>query len=44
MDWVKNAVAVYGTSRDSFKAGFAALSGKITPQGTLPLDFTRETR
>jgi len=44
MNWVKNAVAVYGTSRESFQAGFAALTGEITPQGLLPLDFNRETR
>ena len=39
MDWIKNAVAVYGTSRDSFTAGFAALSGEIISQGRLPLNF-----
>ena len=39
MDWVKNAVAVYGTSRESLMAGFAALSGRISPSGILPLDF-----
>ncbi|MBI9105199.1 MAG: glycoside hydrolase family 3 protein [Spirochaetales bacterium] len=44
MNWIKNAVAVYGTSRESFQAGFAALSGTISPQGVLPLDFNREMR
>jgi beta-N-acetylhexosaminidase len=37
--WVTTAVAVYGTGRDSFRAGFAALAGEFTPGGTLPLAF-----
>lgn len=43
LEWIENAIAVYGTSRDSFQAGFAALSGSIVPEGKLPLDFNRET-
>ena len=43
MNWVDNAVAVYGTSSDSFKAGFASLQGDIVPEGVLPLDFTRRS-
>ena len=39
MEWVENAVAVYGTSSDSFKAGFAAISGSIEARGSLPIDF-----
>ena len=39
MDWVKNAIAVYGTSKDSFTAGFAALDGSIEPRGQFPLNF-----
>ncbi|MDC7228610.1 MAG: glycoside hydrolase family 3 protein [Spirochaetales bacterium] len=39
MDWVENAVAVYGTSEDSFSAGFAALGGRLKPSGSLPIKF-----
>ena len=42
MDWIKNAVAVYGTSRDSFKAGFAVLNGDILAEGNLPLNFSEQ--
>ena len=38
-EWVKNAVAVYGTSNDSFKAGFAVFDGSIEARGKLPIDF-----
>lgn len=37
--WVETAVAVYGSSRDSFRAGFAALAGDFRPEGRLPVDF-----
>jgi len=37
--WVRTAVAVYGSSRDSFRAGFAALAGEFRPEGRLPVDF-----
>ncbi len=35
--WVTASLAVYGTSRESFRAGFAALAGDFSPEGTLPL-------
>ena len=37
--WVTTAVAVYGSGRDSFRAGFAVLAGEITAAGTMPLSF-----
>jgi beta-N-acetylhexosaminidase len=37
--WVTTGVAVYGSGRDSFRAGFAALAGEIVAGGTLPLSF-----
>ena len=37
--WVRTAIAVYGTSRDSFTAGFAAIAGDFEPQGRNPLRF-----
>ena len=42
MPWVTDAVAVYGTSRDSFKAGFAAISGSIEAKGELPIKLNGE--
>ncbi len=39
MEWITDAVAVYGTSNDSFRAGFAALTGEITPSGVKPIRF-----
>jgi beta-N-acetylhexosaminidase len=38
--WVTTGVAVYGSGRDSFRAGFAALAGEIVAGGTLPLSFS----
>ncbi len=35
--WVSAAVAVYGWSTESYKAGFAALSGDYAPEGRFPL-------
>ncbi len=35
--WIENAIAVYGTGNDSFRAGFAALKGDFTPEGRLPI-------
>ena len=35
--WIQNAVAVYGTSADSFKAGFGAIMGDFEPEGILPV-------
>ncbi len=37
--WVETAIAVYGDSRDSFRAGFAALAGDFVPTGRLPVSF-----
>ena len=37
--WVKNALAVYGTGKESFRAGFAALIGDFDPEGRIPVDF-----
>lgn len=37
--WVDTAVAVYGTSPESFQAGFAAITGDFKPEGKLPLYF-----
>jgi len=37
--WVETAVAVYGTGRDSFRAGFAALAGDIAATGRMPVSF-----
>ncbi len=38
--WVQTAIAAYGTGVESFKAGFAALAGDFTPQGSLPVGIT----
>jgi beta-N-acetylhexosaminidase len=37
--WVSTAVAVYGSGRDSFRAGFAVLAGEIGAAGTMPVSF-----
>jgi beta-N-acetylhexosaminidase len=37
--WVRTALAVYGTGKESFRAGFAALSGDFEPEGRIPVDF-----
>jgi beta-N-acetylhexosaminidase len=37
--WVKTALAVYGTGKESFRAGFAALAGDFQPEGQIPVDF-----
>jgi beta-N-acetylhexosaminidase len=37
--WVETAVAVYGTGRDSFRAGFAVLAGDIAAPGRMPVAF-----
>ena len=39
LPWVQTAVAVYGASRDSYRAGLAVLAGDYAPAGRLPLDF-----
>lgn len=35
--WVQTAIAVYGTSSHSFKAGFAVLAGDYIAKGILPI-------
>ncbi len=35
--WLDSGVAVYGTGRESFTAGFAAIAGDFIPEGTVPL-------
>jgi len=37
--WIQSALAVYGTGKDSFRAGFAALAGDFEPEGQIPVDF-----
>ncbi len=37
--WVETAVAVFGSGRDSFRAGFAALKGDYEPSTTMPIYF-----
>jgi beta-N-acetylhexosaminidase len=37
--WVQTALAVYGTGKESFRAGFAALAGDFEPEGRMPVDF-----
>ena len=37
LEWIKYGIAVYGTGRESFTAGFSAVAGDIIPEGTLPL-------
>jgi beta-N-acetylhexosaminidase len=37
LPWVKDAVAVYGTGKESYIAGFAAVRGDFIPTGTLPI-------
>ena len=36
LDWVDGAIALYSDSKESFIAGFSALSGRIEPMGKLP--------
>jgi beta-N-acetylhexosaminidase len=37
--WVQTALAVYGDSRDSFRAGLSALAGDYPASGVLPVRF-----
>ena len=37
--WAENVLAVYGTGKESFRAGFAALIGDFRPEGRIPVDF-----
>jgi beta-N-acetylhexosaminidase len=38
--WVRTAIAVYGDSHDSFRAGFGVLAGDFAATGILPVSFT----
>ncbi len=38
--WVKSSLAVYGTDRKCFAAGFAVLRGDFTPEGKLPISLS----
>jgi beta-N-acetylhexosaminidase len=42
--WVSTAVAVYGSGRDSFRAGFAVLAGEIAAAGRMPVSFPGAVR
>lgn len=35
--WLDSGVAVYGTGRESFTAGFAAIAGDFIPEGKMPI-------
>ncbi|MCK5153395.1 MAG: glycoside hydrolase family 3 protein [Spirochaetales bacterium] len=36
--WIRSAVAVYGTGYESFLAGFSAILGNFSPTGTVPIE------
>jgi beta-N-acetylhexosaminidase len=40
--WVQTAVAVYGDSTDSFRAGFGVLAGDYRATGVLPVRFAAQ--
>jgi beta-N-acetylhexosaminidase len=40
--WVGTAIAVYGDSRDSFRAGFGVLAGDFPATGILPVNFAAQ--
>lgn len=44
LPWVESAVAVYGWGEESFRAGFSALTGRIEPQGAMPILLDVEPR
>ena len=41
LPWVQTAIAVYGDSKDSFRAGFGVLAGDYPASGVLPVNFPR---
>ncbi len=41
LPWVGTALALYGWGEESFRAGFSALFGRITPSGRLPVSIDR---
>lgn len=42
--WIDTGLAIYGTGRDSFTAGFAALKGMISATGRVPIFMHGEER
>ncbi len=42
-NWVKSAVAVYGTGYESFMAGFSAILGDFSPMGKVPIKSLQNT-
>ncbi|ADK81723.1 glycoside hydrolase family 3 protein [Sediminispirochaeta smaragdinae] len=40
--WVENALAVYGTGRQSIEAGFSALTGAFQPTGIVPVSLNTQ--
>jgi len=40
--WVESAIAVYGTGKESFEAGFAVLKGDFEAEGTIPLTVFKD--
>ncbi len=40
LPWVTDALAIYGTGKESFTAGFSALLGSFTPEGKVPIPLT----
>jgi beta-N-acetylhexosaminidase len=42
LPWVRDAVAVYGSGKDSYQSGFAAIRGDFFPRGRLPVDFIHD--
>lgn len=37
--WVQTAIAVYGWSKNEYRAGMFVLTGKVEPRGILPIDL-----
>jgi beta-N-acetylhexosaminidase len=42
--WVETSIAVYGNTRDCFRAGFSVLAGDYVPTGRLPVRFEGASR
>jgi beta-N-acetylhexosaminidase len=42
LPWVDTAIAVYGWGDESFRAGFSAMLGRITPSGRLPVSIGQD--
>ncbi len=37
LGWIKYGLAIYGTGRESFAAGFSAIKGDFKPEGRIPI-------